>query len=74
MGFAPSKIQFLKLAMKEKVGSLEGIKVIGEKTANFQKIFPKPSPMASKYVWSVQFAMLKAYKRLSGDIIPPVLE
>ncbi len=73
MGFAPSKIPFLKLAIKEKIGSTEGIKIFGEEPASFARTFPKPSA-SLKYVWGLRFAALKAYKKLSGDIVPPVLE
>lgn len=73
MGFEPLKIPFLKLAIKEKVGSDEGIKIFGEKPTSIRRTFPKPSA-STKYVWSLRFAMLKAYKKLSGDIVPPVLE
>jgi uncharacterized protein (DUF362 family) len=73
MGFEPLKIPFLKLAIKEKVGSIEGIKILGEKPTSIGRIFPKPS-VSTKYVWRLRFAMLKAYKRLSGDVVPPVLE
>jgi uncharacterized protein (DUF362 family) len=74
MGFSPSKIKFLKLAIKEKVGSAKGITVVGEKPDDFNKIFPKSPLASSKYVWNMEFALLKIYKKVSSDIIPPVLE
>jgi uncharacterized protein (DUF362 family) len=74
MGFSPSRIPFLKLAIKEKVGSTEGIEIVGEKPGAYSKIFPKPRAASSKYIWGIQFALLKAYKKVSGDIIPPMLE
>ena len=74
MGFSPSKIPFLKLAIKEKVGSTEGIEIIGEKPGLYAKIFPKPKTFSAKYVMRAQTMLLKAYKKVSGDIVPPMLE
>jgi uncharacterized protein (DUF362 family) len=74
MGYNPSKIRFLKIAIKEKIGKPSGIATKGENPADFRKIFPKPGISSSKYWWSVQFSLLKLYKKLSGDIIPPALE
>ena len=74
MGFSPSKIPFLQLAKKEKVGTTEGIKILGEQPATFSKTFPKPSLMSSRRVMSLQVAILKTYRKLSGDIIPPALD
>jgi uncharacterized protein (DUF362 family) len=74
MGYSPSRIKFLKLAAKEKVGCNKGITVVGEKTYRFRQLFPKSPLVSSKYVWNIQFALLKMYKKMSNDIIPPVLE
>ena len=74
MGYDPSKIRFLKIAIEENVGKTIGITTKGEDPAEIRKIFPKPSLSSSKYWWSVQFSLLKVYKKLSGDIIRPALE
>jgi len=41
MGYNPSKVGFLKIAMKEKLGNLNGITTRGESAVEFEKIFPK---------------------------------
>lgn len=74
MGYRPSGIEFLKLAMMEKVGSTENIVVKGENVEEFRKLFPKPGVSSSSGSWKLMFWLLKAYRKASGDIIPPVLE
>ena len=74
MGYNPSKVGFLKVAMKEKLGNLDGITTSGESVAEFQKIFPKESFISSKWLWGIQFWLLKAYRKIVGDVIPPALE
>lgn len=74
MGYTPSDVGCLKLAMREKVGNKEGIAVKGESVKEFRKIFPKPGIFASGGSWKLMFWLLKAYRKVSGDIIPPVLE
>ncbi len=74
MGYKPSKVRFLKVAMKEKLGNLDGITTSGESVAEFQKIFPKENFTSSKYWWTIQFWLLKAYHKIVGDVIPPVFE
>ena len=73
-GYAPSKVKFLNVAIKEKVGNPTGISEKGENMKQFMKIFPKPGLASSKYWWKIQFSMVKTYQRLSGDIVPPALE
>jgi len=74
MGYKPSSVRFLKITMKEKLGSPEGIVVCGKSVEEFARMFPKEGFVATKYLWGVQFWLLKAYHKLSGDIIPPILE
>lgn len=74
IGYNPARVRFLKLAMKEEVGSPDGIMAVGEKMSDFQKSFPKPSSISTKYAWSMMFWLLKAYTKVSGDVVPPVLE
>ena len=74
MGYNPSKVGFLKVAMKEKLGNLDGITTSGESVAEFQKIFPKESFISSRWLWGIQFWLLKAYRKIVGDVIPPALE
>jgi len=74
MGYNPSRIRFLKLAMKEKVGASEGIVTAGENLARFKKLFPKPGFLSSDRAWSIQIGLLRLYNRIANDIIPPILE
>ena len=74
MGYKPSRVEFLKIAMKEKLGNPEGTITRGESVAEFEKIFPKEKFTSSGYWWSIQFWLLKAYHKIVGDVIPPALE
>ena len=74
MGFNPSKIKFLKIAMKEGLGDRRNIEIRGEDLAAFKKLFPKESFFWSKRWWNVQLTILNLYAKLVGDIVPPMLE
>jgi uncharacterized protein (DUF362 family) len=74
MGHKPSKVRFLKIALKEKLGDTHGITTRGASPEDFAKVFPKANFTSSNYWWGIQFSLLKAYKKIAGDIIPPVLE
>lgn len=74
MGYRPSSVRFLKIAMKEKLGDPSGVVTLGENISEFERIFPKEGFVPLKYLWAAQFSLLKVYRKLSGDIIPPVLE
>jgi uncharacterized protein (DUF362 family) len=74
MGYKTSSVDFLKLAIREKVGHPEGIVTRGESIEHFRRTFPKPGFSSSSGSWKIMFWLLKAYRWASGDIIPPVLE
>jgi uncharacterized protein (DUF362 family) len=75
MGFNPSKVKFLKIAIKEKLGNLSGIEIRGEEDIDFfRRLFPKENFFSSKTWWTLQFRALTLYKKISGDILPPFLE
>jgi uncharacterized protein (DUF362 family) len=74
MGYNPAKVKFLKLSIKEKIGNPTGITTKGANLTEFQRIFPQQNFSSSKYWWNIQFYLVKAYQKLSGDIIPPALE
>jgi hypothetical protein len=74
MGYNPSKVKFLRIAVKEKVGCTNGIITRGGKIEEFAKLFPKEGLVSTGLLWNVQFKLLKAYKKIVGDVIPPVLE
>jgi len=74
MGFKPSRIKFLKIAIEEKVGDLEGVNTRGENIEEFAKIFPKEGFISTSSLWSIEFWLLKTYQKIVGDIIPPMFE
>jgi uncharacterized protein (DUF362 family) len=74
MGYRPSAVRFLKLAAKEKVGDPNGVVVAGEDVKEFAKVFPKEGFVSSRYLWGIQFWLLNAYRKITGDTIPPMLE
>ncbi|MEM3769691.1 MAG: DUF362 domain-containing protein [Candidatus Bathyarchaeia archaeon] len=74
MGFNPSKVKFLKIAIKENVGSLNGLQVQGDDIIFFRKSFPKVGLFSSKRWWNLLFGLFHLYIKLTGDVIPPMLE
>ena len=74
MGYNPSRIKYLKIAMKEKVGCPDGITIQGESIENFKKIFPKVNSFKSKLSYSLQLKLLKLYNKIVKDTVPKVLE
>jgi uncharacterized protein (DUF362 family) len=74
MGYKPSNVKFLKIAMKERLGNPKNITVYGEKMSEFAKIFPKEGTVSTGLLWSMQFWLLKTYRQIVDDVIPPVLE
>jgi uncharacterized protein (DUF362 family) len=74
MGYKPARLRFLRIAMKERLANHNGIITRGESVAELRKVFPKPNFTYSNRWWAIQFSLLKAYHKISGDIIPPVLE
>ncbi len=75
LGYKPSSVKSLEIAVKEKVGDSFNVKTSGEKVEEFVRLIPSQGGLIpKKYVWSIQLSMLRAYRRLSTDIIPPALE
>jgi uncharacterized protein (DUF362 family) len=74
MGYNPSRINFLNLAIKERLGNPKDTKVVGEKIETFRKDFPTENNLIARVKMSLQSSLLKTYSRLSGDIIPPNIE
>jgi uncharacterized protein (DUF362 family) len=73
-GYNPSRVGVLKNARKEKLGDPDGITTRGENITEFEKVFPKENFTSSRHSWSIQFWLLKTYRKIVGDIIPPMLE
>jgi uncharacterized protein (DUF362 family) len=74
MGYNPSRIKFLKLAIKENLGNPKRIVICGDSIDVFRKNFPSENNTLSRAKIRLQFSLLKAYGKVSGDIIPPMLE
>lgn len=74
MGYNPSKVEFLRIAMKEKLGSIEGMDICGQNLEEFRKVFPKEGIIPTKYLWAIQLGLLKMYFKLVKDIMPPALQ
>jgi uncharacterized protein (DUF362 family) len=73
-GVEPSRVKFLKIAIKERLGDPRGVAAYGESVAEAAKAFPKENFTSSDYWWGLQFRLLEAYRKIVGDIIPPFLE
>jgi uncharacterized protein (DUF362 family) len=74
VGYKPTDVKFLKIAAKENLGRFGEVMVKGENISDFAKVFPRAGFASSNYWWGLQFWLLKAYRKLSGDIIPPVIQ
>jgi uncharacterized protein (DUF362 family) len=74
MGYNPSRIKHLRLAAEEKVGNVEGLRVVGESIEDICKLFPKRSRLGFKIAWTTQLSLLRLYTKFSGDVVPSVLE
>jgi uncharacterized protein (DUF362 family) len=74
-GLSPKRIKYLVLAEKEKIGSSSNIELIEDnvKLADLRKNFPRYNYSMHKFSWRVQLKLLKAYSKLTGDILPPIL-
>lgn len=74
MGYTPSKIKFLDLAIKEQLGNSKDVTAVGEAIETFKKDFPTENTSLARAKMRLQFFLIKAYRRVSGDIIPPSLD
>ena len=76
MGHKPSRIAYLKLAMKEKVGNIKSLNIIENPITldDVKKEFPKQIYLLLGLSWKLQLKMLKTYSKIVGDVIPPILE
>jgi uncharacterized protein (DUF362 family) len=74
MGYNPSRIKFLNLAVKERLGNPRRVVTCGDSIDVFRKNFPSENNLISRIKMRLQFSLLKAYRKASGDIIPPMLE
>lgn len=76
IGYKPSRIPYLKLAIKEKIGKGGSINLIENPNTlkSIKSEFPAPNYMLERLLWTVELKLLRAYAKLTGDVIPPILE
>jgi len=70
LGYNPSKIEFLKVASKEKLGDSDGILTRGESVNTFRKLFPRQNFVYSKLLSKTRKLLLTSYERIVGDLVP----
>jgi uncharacterized protein (DUF362 family) len=74
MGYKPSRIKFLKEAIKENLGNPRDIHVVGERIENFSKDFPTENNFNARMKMGLQLSFIRGYSRLADDIIPPSID
>ena len=74
LGYKSSKVRFLKIAMEDEIGNPKRITTRGVSVAEFKKNLQKPRFTSSNYWWNAQSWLLKMYRKVVGDVIPPALE
>jgi len=75
MSCEPSRIAYLKLAMKEKIGNTGSINIIENpvKLEDIKKAFPKQNYFLQELSWKLQLKLLRLYSKMSRDVIPPII-
>jgi uncharacterized protein (DUF362 family) len=68
LGFAPSKVQFLKTAIAEGVWSPKGVVTLGEDLASFRALTSDAKFFSSPGVRKMELAALQLYLKVVGDI------
>ena len=76
IGYKPSRVAYLKLAMKEGMGEAKNPNIIENPVGlkDVKKEFPKPNFLMESLSWRFQLRALKFYAKIVGDVIPPILE
>ena len=72
MGYTPSSVKFLRIAKEEQLLANDVV-VAGETIKEFQRLFPNHAFMAAEKE-ALQIKLLRAYCRITGDVLPPVME
>jgi uncharacterized protein (DUF362 family) len=75
IGHNPSRIAYLKLGMKEKIGDVSNLNLVENPTKleDIRKEFPKQNYLLQNLSWKLQLKLLKLYSKISEDVIPPIL-
>lgn len=74
MGYNPWNVRYLRLAAEENVGNVENIRMVGEDLENIRRVFPRRNRLSFKIMWKAQLSLLRLYTKISGDVVPSVLE
>jgi uncharacterized protein (DUF362 family) len=74
MGYNPSKIKFLQIAEKARLGNPKEITILGEDIEKFKKIFPRNNFFFTQLWFKTQLNLLSIYNKVVGDTIPKDLE
>jgi uncharacterized protein (DUF362 family) len=74
IGYNPRSVRFLKIAEKEGVGNHKGIQTVGEDLKKYLNKVPGEKFPSQQFMWKIEFGLLRMYRKVSGDIIPPFLE
>jgi uncharacterized protein (DUF362 family) len=76
MGWNPKSMQYLKMAEQEQIGQTKDVALIEEgiKLAQIKSSFPSYNHFMHRLSWSLQLRMLRLYAKVTGDVLPPVLE
>jgi uncharacterized protein (DUF362 family) len=75
MGVSPWVVRSIRLAEAEGLGTSHNIEVKGEEIEKFKRLFPtRRNNVLYRRVWDFQLKMLRAYCRLTDDILPPIIQ
>ncbi len=72
MGHNPLRVKFLKISKAEELLSND-IVIVGGRIEEFRQLFPRHSFIAATKE-KTQIRLLRAYCRITGDVLPPVME
>jgi uncharacterized protein (DUF362 family) len=74
MRFNPERLEFLKIAAKEKIGDKKEVQVVGAPIDSFKSLFPKNPIIPTELLWSAEINLLRLYVRIVGDVLPPFIK
>jgi len=74
MGYNPSKIKFLRIAVKEELVDPKNIAAVGENISKFARAFPRNNYFTSKLLYNTQLGLLKIYNKVIADSVSRSME
>jgi uncharacterized protein (DUF362 family) len=67
--------EYLNLGAKEGIGDINNISLIEKtKLEEIQREFPRQNYSLQRLSWQLQLKLLKAYAKVTNDVIPPILQ